>query len=107
LEHTSECGVTANIPGLGPGDSGFESLHSDHKYMPSAGEIWQHYKTKGEYEIVGLGKLQVKVEDLDMKDCVIYKALPEGKIWCRPLEDFTEMIQGEGGESVPRFSKVR
>lgn len=29
LKLTSECGVTANIPGLGPGDSGFESRHSD------------------------------------------------------------------------------
>ncbi len=27
----SECGVTANIPALGAGDSGFESLHSDNK----------------------------------------------------------------------------
>ena len=25
----SECGVTANMPALGAGDSGFESLHSD------------------------------------------------------------------------------
>lgn len=29
LQSISECGVTANIPGLGPGDSGFESRHSD------------------------------------------------------------------------------
>ena len=29
LKVISECGVTANIPGLGPGDSGFESRHSD------------------------------------------------------------------------------
>ena len=25
----SECGVTANMPALGAGDSGFESRHSD------------------------------------------------------------------------------
>ena len=30
----SEYGVTANIPGLGPGDSGFESQYSD-KYKKS------------------------------------------------------------------------
>ena len=28
-ESHSECGVTANIPVLGTGDSGFESQHSD------------------------------------------------------------------------------
>lgn len=74
---------------------------------PHVGEVWQHYKTKGEYEIVGLGQLQVKVETLDMKECVIYKALTDGKLWCRPLEDFIELVQMEEGESVPRFAKVR
>ena len=34
---------------------------------PKTGEIWQHYKTKGEYEIVGIGQMQMKHEDLDMK----------------------------------------
>ncbi len=29
VNHLSECGVTANIPVLGTGDSGFESRHSD------------------------------------------------------------------------------
>ena len=29
VNKVSECGVTANIPVLGTGDSGFESLHSD------------------------------------------------------------------------------
>ena len=29
----SECGVTANIPVLGTGDSGFESRHSDNVFF--------------------------------------------------------------------------
>jgi hypothetical protein len=106
IANTSECGVTANMSGLGPDDSGFESRHSDH-YMPHTGEIWQHYKTKGEYEIVGIGQLQVKTEDLDMKDCVVYKALSDGKLWCRPMEDFLETVENEAGEQAPRFSKVK
>jgi hypothetical protein len=32
--YTSECGVTANMSGLGPDDSGFESRHSDQKQKP-------------------------------------------------------------------------
>lgn len=70
---------------------------------PQIGEIWMHYKTKGEYEIVGLGQLQVKIEELDMKECIIYKALSDKKVWIRPGDDFTEDM----GEGVRRFEKVR
>ena len=73
---------------------------------PAVGEIWKHYKTNGEYEISGIGKLQVKVESLDMEDCVVYTALSDGKLWCRPLADFVEKVTNEKGESVPRFSKI-
>lgn len=75
--------------------------------IPRTGEVWQHYKTKGEYEIVGIGKLQVKAEDLDMKDCVIYKAISDEKLWCRPVEDFVEQVTHETEGSVSRFSKIR
>jgi hypothetical protein len=75
--------------------------------QPQPGEIWQHYKTKGEYEILGLGRMQVKIESLDMKECVIYKALSDEKLWVRPLADFMEEIIIESGEKVQRFHKVR
>lgn len=74
---------------------------------PQTGEIWQHYKTKGEYEITGIGQMQVKLEELDMTECVIYKALSDQKLWVRPLEDFIENITNETGGTVPRFNKVR
>ncbi len=74
---------------------------------PTPGEIWQHYKTKGEYEIIGIGQMQVKVESLDMKECVIYRALLDEKLWCRPLEDFMEDVELEEGIRLPRFSKLR
>lgn len=75
--------------------------------IPVAGEIWQHSKTKGEYEIVGIGKLQVKVESLDMRECVTYKALSGGNLWTRPLEDFIEETRNAEGDMVPRFIKLR
>jgi hypothetical protein len=74
---------------------------------PQIGEIWQHYKTKGEYEIVDLGKLQVKVDELDMKECVVYKSLEDNNVWVRPLADFVEIVKNEEGNDVTRFSKVR
>lgn len=46
---------------------------------PQTSEIWQHYKTKWEYEIIGIGQLQVKIDSLDMKECVIYKSLSDKK----------------------------
>ncbi len=74
---------------------------------PRIGEIWQHYKTKGEYEIIGLGQLQVKIEELDMKDCVIYRSLADQKQWVRPLEDFTEILTLEDDMTAGRFAKLR
>ncbi len=75
--------------------------------QPQPGEIWQHYKTKGEYEIIGIGQMQVKLEELDMKECVIYKALSDQRLWVRPLNDYTENVTNEEGVTVPRFHKVR
>ena len=47
---------------------------------PITGQIWKHYKTQGEYEIVGIGQMQVKLNMLDMKECVIYQGLSDGKL---------------------------
>jgi hypothetical protein len=72
--------------------------------IPNPGEIWIHYKTRGEYKIVGLGKFQVKSPDLDMKECVMYKALFDGHHWVRPLEDFIEELDYDGAKTS-RFIK--
>lgn len=77
------------------------------KNFPIEGQVWQHYKTKGEYTILGIGQLQVKSADLDMKDCVIYKSLSDGKVWVRPMEDFIEPIDTAEGDATQRFIKVR
>ena len=78
------------------------------KNIPVQGEVWQHYKTKGEYTVLGIGQMQVKIADLDMKECVIYKSLSDEKIWVRPLVDFCEDINlTDGKDSVSRFVKIR
>ena len=74
---------------------------------PQEGEVWQHYKTKGEYAILGTGQMQVKITDLDMKECVIYKALSDKKLWVRPLVDFVEEVNNEEGNPVQRFIRIR
>lgn len=74
---------------------------------PQKGEIWQHYKTKGEYEIIDIGKLQTKIDSLDMQECVIYKSCTDGNTWVRPVEDFIENITTEEGVTVSRFEKTR
>ena len=77
---------------------------------PKVGEIWRHYKTEGEYEILNIGRMQVKATELDMAECVIYKAQSDGLVWVRLLADFVEEIQikNDAGESnlVQRFAKV-
>jgi len=72
---------------------------------PKPSQIWKHYKTQGEYEIIGIGQMQVKFDALDMKKCVIYKAVSDGTLWTRPLEDFIENVETLKG-SVSRFTLV-
>lgn len=72
--------------------------------IPKIGEVWQHVKSGGIYEIVVIGRMQTKNE-LDMAECVVYKSLREkdkfgvGSIWVRPLKDFLEI----GDDNIPRF----
>ena len=65
------------------------------------GEVWTHYKAGGEYEIVEMGKLQVKNE-LDMAECVIYKNRVDQAVWVRPMVDFLEEV----APGVMRFKKL-
>ena len=53
-----------------------------------------------------MGTLQVKIEDLDMKECVVYQSLEDKKVWVRPLEDFMEKVKNEEGGETNRFIKI-
>jgi hypothetical protein len=63
--------------------------------------IYEHYKGN-RYEVVGEA-----IHTETQEPMVLYKALykgnfPEGTIWARPLEMFTEIVT-ENGKSMPRF----
>lgn len=73
---------------------------------PEKGEVWQHYKTKGEYVIVATAHLQTKIDSLDMQECIIYEA-PNKTLWVRPLNDFVELLKDREGNTVPRFKKIQ
>ncbi len=58
---------------------------------------YQHYSGK-EYEFVGIAKHSETLEEL-----VVYRALyGEGKIWVRPLAEFSGEVE-RGGQKIPRF----
>lgn len=63
------------------------------------GAIYQHYKGK-HYRVIGVGKHSETLEDV-----VLYEALydnPLGRLWCRPLQMWSELVEFEG-QKVPRF----
>ena len=71
---------------------------------PREGEIWKHYKGT-EYDILHIAEMQTAHEPYDMKECVVYKAKTDGRVWVRPLLEFIETVNVRGFEE-PRFMKV-
>lgn len=68
------------------------------------GQVWRHYKkVEIGYEILNLGKFQTKNE-LDEKDCVVYRNIKTGEVWVRPVTDFLEIVYPE---NVRRFVRLR
>ncbi len=64
-----------------------------------AGAIYEHYKGKL-YRVIGIGKHTETLEDV-----VMYEALYEnslGRLWCRPLGLWSQLVEVEGRQ-VPRF----
>ncbi len=63
--------------------------------------LYEHFKGK-RYEVIGVARHSETLEPL-----VVYKALyrgdfPEGSLWVRPLDMFTENVLADGKE-IPRF----
>ncbi len=68
-------------------------------------EHWQHYKTKGIYKILNIGKLQAKEETgIDMADCVVYQSIEDERVWVRQIDYFLEEIKIDGIK-ISRFLK--
>ncbi|NUN04549.1 MAG: DUF1653 domain-containing protein [Bdellovibrio sp.] len=63
------------------------------------GAIYQHYKGK-QYRVIGVGKHSESLEDI-----VLYEALyanPLGRLWCRPVSMWPQLVEVEG-QKIPRF----
>jgi hypothetical protein len=66
---------------------------------PMPGELWQHYKG-GIYEIITLANHSETQEPL-----VIYKSIPFGSVYARPLDMWHELCEIESVQQ-PRFIRV-
>ncbi len=66
---------------------------------PMPGERWQHYKG-GVYEIITLANHSETQEAL-----VIYKSIPFGSVYARPLNMWQDVCEIDGVE-FPRFQKL-
>ncbi len=67
--------------------------------QPIAGAIYQHYKGK-QYRVIGIGR-----DSETLNEVVLYESLyenPMGRLWSRPLEMWSELVE-VNGEQVPRF----
>lgn len=65
--------------------------------------VYRHYKNK-EYRVIGVAKHSETHEDM-----VVYEALYENelsRLWVRPLNLFTDLVE-VNGRIVPRFEYVR
>lgn len=71
------------------------------------GQVYQHYKTRGEYEILYLATLQAREDSgIDMAPVAVYRALTDGSIWVRPVDYFLETLE-YNGQAVQHFTFVR
>jgi hypothetical protein len=66
---------------------------------PLPNEIWNHYKG-GVYEIVSLAKHTETEESM-----VVYRSVPFGTVYVRPLKMWEENVEGINGKTVARFQK--
>lgn len=70
-------------------------------YYPLPGEKYKHYKG-GTYEVITLAKHSETNEDM-----VVYKSIPFGSVYCRPLSMWEETIPKFGNfRNISRFSKI-
>ncbi len=63
------------------------------------GDVYQHYKG-GLYVIIAVCLLEATKEHL-----IVYKSLINGVVWCRPKQEFTELVNVEGN-NVNRFKRT-
>lgn len=70
------------------------------------GGVYRHYKTGGDYELVGFGRIEATLEEVVFyKSLQASKGFPAGTVWVRPITSFLETTEFEG-KTIPRFTIV-
>jgi hypothetical protein len=62
--------------------------------------VYQHYKG-GLYTVLGVAEDCTNTRD--KTELVIYVSLKDGKIYCRELKEFSEIVEWPDGGQKPRF----
>jgi len=57
---------------------------------PKVASKWVHAKTQATYQVIGIGRLQTDVRELDMAEVVLYGNPGDPMIWTRPLDEFMD-----------------
>lgn len=74
---------------------------------PNPGEWWRHYRGTY-YKILStpiIESTELNIAVTGVIDPVFYQSSSDGRIWVRPVAEFTELVEIEDGAQVPRFVK--
>lgn len=66
--------------------------------------IYQHYKNKNLYRVIGQGRLESEGEQGQLQ--VIYAPVDSSTYWIRPRTEFFGHVELEDGSKVDRFTCV-
>ncbi len=71
-----------------------DTLRDNLAMCPLPGGYWKHYKG-GQYVVVGSA-----IREADQQPQVIYRNLESGLTFCRPLAEWTEVIEWSSGNMI-------
>lgn len=72
---------------------------NEHELLPG---VYQHYKTKGYYKLIGLGRHSETLENM-----ILYQSVDTGEFWVRPARMwFDKVFDLDNGVNTTRFRWV-
>ena len=78
-----------------------KTAHWDATCGPNYGSQWYHYKNNTLYEVVTCA-----VDEATLKPVVVYRENASGRVWTRPLANWSEVVTMDDGRKVFRFRRV-